>query len=112
DRLLASRLYALAALKSPAGKSESLKRRLALLDQRVMTQYYFETFLGQRAGFTREAIESHYKNNSAVFTDDSGKVLSFGKAFNRVVDSLIVHDGGLDSFYVAHKAEYVIREAV
>lgn len=113
ETILRQRLYALAAQASSYGKSRDIRRHLALQDQRVMTQYYFETFLGQQGGYPRADIEAHYAAAPERFTDDSGRTLSFSHAFGRVVDSLIVENGvrtgALDSFHQANLRNYAIR---
>jgi parvulin-like peptidyl-prolyl isomerase/tetratricopeptide (TPR) repeat protein len=109
ESILRSRLHALAGLASKHGKSKDLHRRLASQDQRVHTQYYFETFLGLQGGLTRAEIEAYYKANAARFTDDSGRTLSLGHAFSRVVDSLIVQKGAVDSFHLANGQNYRVR---
>src|SRR5690606_2016539 len=81
--------YAQAGHASSYGKSKQLRRHHELQDQRVMTQYYFEVFLGQQGGRTRADIEAYYAAAPERFTDDSGRTLSFTHAFSRVVDSLL-----------------------
>ncbi len=113
ETILRQRLYALAGQASSYGKSKDLRRHMAMQDQRVMTQYYFETFLGQQGGLTRDAIEAHYAAAPERFTDDSGRVLPLPQAFSRVVDSLIVGkaaaNGALDSFHQANNRIYAVR---
>lgn len=115
ENILRQRLYALAGQASSYGKSKDLRRRMALQDQRVMTQYYFESFVGQQGGYTRAAIEAHHAAAPERFTDDSGRVLPLPQAFGRVVDSLIVDEasrnGALDSFYQANTRAYAVRAA-
>jgi tetratricopeptide (TPR) repeat protein len=109
ETFLRTRLQALAAQQSPAGKSASLKRRLGLLDERVVTQYFFETHLGINGGFTRAEIESYYNANTARFTGDSGRVLPLSQVLPRVVDSLLARGANLDSVYKATQRNYVTR---
>ncbi len=115
ETILRQRLYALAAQASSYGKSRDMRRHLALQDQRVMTQFYFEVFLGQQGGFTRSDIQARYAAAPERFTDDSGRTLSFTHAFGRVVDSLIVENatrsGALDSFHQANVRLYAVRAA-
>src|SRR5690606_18679058 len=99
ESILRQRLFALAAQASPYGKNADIRRRMAMQDQRVMTQYYFENYLGQQGGYTRAQIEAYYAAAPERFTDDSGRVLPLKHAFSRVVDSLIVKNGAVDSFF-------------
>lgn len=105
ENILKNRLFALAALKSPHGKSAALKRREALVDQRVVTQYFFETYLRANGGFTLAEIEARYKANPGRFSD-SGKVLPLSRVHAKVVDDLILTKANLDSFYQANLAGY------
>lgn len=106
ETFLHQRLYSLAGQASSYGKSKELRRHHELQDQRVMTQYYFEVFLGQQGGRTRADIEAYYAAAPERFTDDSGRTLSFTHAFSRVVDSLLVEDGAIDSFFQANVRNY------
>lgn len=109
EAILNQRLFALAAQASPYGKSADIRRRMDMQDQRVMTQYYFESFLGQQGGYTRAQIEAHHAAAPDRYTDDSGRVLTFPAAFTRVVDSLLVKNGAVDSFFQANAASYSVR---
>src|SRR6185436_8205993 len=48
--MLKQKLQAMAAQKSRYGKDASLNKRKALIDQRIVTQYYYQTFLGEGDG--------------------------------------------------------------
>ncbi len=109
ENFLKNRLYALAGQKSRHGKSAELRQRADSRDQRVITQYYFETYLRNHGGFTRAQIEAFYHEDPSRFKDDSGRVLSLAKAFPRVVDSLILKGVDVDSAYQANKADYSHR---
>jgi hypothetical protein len=109
--LLRTRLYSRAALQSPHGKSGPLRRRIESVDQRVITQYYFETYLGANAGFTRREIEAYYNANPALFRDSAG-AQPLWRVQSQILDSLIVAKVNLDSFYDANKAGYVTRASV
>lgn len=109
ESILRQRLFALAAQASPYGKNADIRRRMAMQDQRVMTQYYFENYLGQQGGYTRAQIEAYYAAAPERFTDDSGRVLPLKHAFSRVVDSLIVKNGAVDSFFQANASSYTVR---
>jgi len=109
EGILKVRLHALAGLESPHGKSKTLRQRLASQDQRVITQYYFETYLNIQGGYTRAALEAYYNENPARFADDSGRVQPFHLVLTRVADSLIVRDGKVDSFHTANARNYGVR---
>ncbi len=109
DGILRNRLYALAAQESRFGKSASLRRREGVIDQRTMTQYYFETFLGTQGGCTRAQIEAYYQASPARFATDTGAPPALARVFGRVVDSLIVRDSKVDSFYQANMRNYLVR---
>ncbi len=109
ENFLKTRLYALSALKSRHGKSPELKRRAESMDQRTITQYYFETYLRAHGGFTRAQIEAFHAKDPSRFKDDSGRVLTLARAFPRVVDSLIISSVDIDSAYEANKASYAER---
>ncbi len=107
DDLLRARLYALAGEHSKIANHDSLERRLAVIDQRVITQYYFETYINLYGGQTPKELEKYYRADSSKFTGDSGKVLPFSEAVGRVADSLLVERANLDSFYQANRETYL-----
>ena len=113
NNILRNRLHALSALKSSQGRSASLRRRLAMVDQRVMTQYYFETHMGIHGGFTRAEVEAFHAAHQGLFTDDSGKVLPLSRVYARVVDTVIIRDamrrGVIDSFHQTSSHLFVAR---
>jgi TolA-binding protein len=106
ENILRTRLYALAGQNSVHGKSKPLQRRLDLIDQRVITQYYFETFLNANAGLTQAQIESYYNANPSKFQGDSGKALPLSLARPRVIDTLILQSANLDSVYRLNARNY------
>jgi parvulin-like peptidyl-prolyl isomerase len=109
DNMLKQRLHALAGLDSKYGKSKDLRARLASQDKRVITQYYFETYLNIQSGLTRQALEKFHKENPKSFTDDSGRAQPFHLVITRVADSLIVKNGAIDSFHRANARNYAVR---
>ncbi len=106
DLLLKQRLLSLAGQKSRAGKGSSLADRQAIIDQRIVTQNYYQGFLGENAGFTEKELKAYYEANAAKFADDSGKALPFATAKARVADSLILSKTSIDSFYQANSKRY------
>jgi TolA-binding protein len=112
ENILRTRLYSLAGRQSPQGKSKPLQRRLGLIDQRVITQYYFETHLNANGGFSRPEIEAYYNAHSSKFLGDSGKVLPLSRVQPQVIDSLIVQKGNLDSVYRANSRNFRRRANV
>ncbi|MCD6024569.1 MAG: putative lipoprotein [Fibrobacteria bacterium] len=112
ENILRNRLYALAGQTSAHGKSKPLQRRLALIDQRVITQYYFETFLNGNAGLTLAQIEAYYEANPSQFKGDSGKTLPLTLARARIIDTLILKSANFDSIYRANNRNFVRRANV
>jgi len=112
DNILRTRLYSLAGQQSPYGKSESLKRRLDLVDQRVITQYYFETFLNANGGHTLEEIDAYYNADPSRFKGDSGKTLPLTLVRPRIADSLILKSANLDSAYKANARNFMRHATV
>src|SRR5205823_3243252 len=88
NAMLKQKLQSLAAQKSKYGKEASLAGRLSLIEQRIVTQYYYQTYLGENLGHTTKELEDFYKANSSKFADDSGKVKPFEEIRTRVADSL------------------------
>lgn len=111
NTILEKRLQSLAAQKS-LGKSPELRRRLASTDERVITQYYFETHLGLFGGYTRAQVEAYYQENPARFADASGEIPAFTSIMSRVADSLMIREGALDSFYNANRLNYAVPPSV
>ncbi|MDB5047624.1 MAG: putative lipoprotein [Fibrobacteres bacterium] len=109
--MLKQKLQAMAAQKSKYGKSASLLGRQDLIDKRIITQAYFQTFLAENAGFTVADLEAYYKANSAKFANDSGRVLPFEDVRTRVADSMVVAKAPLDSFYQANSRKYEQKAA-
>ncbi len=109
ENILRTRLYALAGQRGDFANVDSLKRRLALIDQRVMTQYYFDAYINENGGQSRKDLETYYRANPSKFTGDSGKVLPFSKVSARVADSLLLSHANIDSFYQASRNIYVER---
>jgi hypothetical protein len=106
DFLLKQRLQALAAQKSKYGKAGGLSERQALIDQRIVTQNYYQGYLGENGGHTDEELQQFYAAHSSMFADDSGKARPFAEVKARVADSLILSKAPLDSFYRANGKRY------
>ncbi|HEX2611972.1 MAG TPA: peptidyl-prolyl cis-trans isomerase, partial [Fibrobacteria bacterium] len=106
ENILRGRLYALAGRNSAYGKSAVQKRRLAMVNQRIVTQYYFENHLRNNGGFTRAEIEARYNANPGRYSDSGTKALPLAKVYSKVVDDLIISKANLDSFYQANLASY------
>lgn len=109
ETMLRQRLFALAAQNMGYGKNEDLKRRLKLVDERIVTQVYFQTHLGENLGYTRNELEAHYKQHASSFMGDSGKPLPFESVRGRIADSLVLAKANLDSAYQATKQRYLQR---
>ncbi len=104
--LMKQKLQAMAAQKSKFGKNPSLTGRQELVDQRIVTQYLFQTHLGENDGFSSAELKAFYQANTAKFVDDSGKVKPFEEVRTRVADSLVISKAPLDSFYQANPNRY------
>src|SRR5690606_19758449 len=63
EGLLRKRLYAMAAQESGHPALDSLRRRLSLLDQMVITQFHQLVFIGENLGSPRKDIEAFYNLN-------------------------------------------------
>jgi TolA-binding protein len=107
ETLLKQRLYSLAAQTEGYGKNEVLKNRLKMIDQRIVSQFYYQSFLGERLGLTKNDLESHYQQHPTSFKGDSGKPLPFESIMTRVADSLVVSKANLDSFFQTTKDKYI-----
>ncbi len=101
EDVLRQKLLALAAQKAGYTDNAVLKERLITVDQRIVTQNYFQVHLNENGGFPFNEIESYYKAHSKSFIDDSGKVKPLANVQPMVVDSLIIAKANLDSFYLA-----------
>jgi hypothetical protein len=108
---LKRKLQAMAAEKSAFGKNPSLKRRLALMDKRVVTQNYYQTFLGENGGFTVKQLEEFYRANPSKFVGDSGKVRPFEQVRTQIADSILLTKAPHDSFYAANLKNYEVKAA-
>lgn len=104
--LLKQKLQSMAGQKSKYGKQGGLSARQALIDQRIVTQNYFQSFLGENGGHTDKQLLEFYNANVAMFADDSGKARPFTDMKARVADSLILSKAPLDSFYQAGSKRY------
>ena len=63
EMILRSRLFSLAAQQAVTTNRDSIEHRLALFDQRVVTQYYFNTYIGEYDMHTRKEVENFYNSN-------------------------------------------------
>jgi hypothetical protein len=106
EEYLRKRLFALAAQESGHPSLDSLRRRLSLLDQMVITQFYQLVFLGQNLGYTRQEIEAFYGQYPEKFRDSSGQRPPVLEILERVSDTLALSRADLDSFYRANAANY------
>lgn len=105
--LLKQKLQSLGALNSKYGKMPGLSGRLDLVDQRLVTQYMYQTFLGENDGISTADLKNYYLANTSKFADDSGKVKPFDAVHQRVADSVVVSKAPLDSFYKANEKKYL-----
>jgi TolA-binding protein len=106
DSMLKQKLQAMAAQKTKYGKDPGINARQALIDERIVTQTYFQTHLSENNGFTQDELKSFYQAHSSMFTGDSGKVLPFESERSRVADSLLASKAPVDSFYKANIKHY------
>src|SRR6266849_172474 len=88
NRILRAHLGALSSQRNGYAAKDSLKLRFALYDQRVKTQYYFDTYLNEHDGHTVKELEAYYRAHPAQFRGDSGKAVPFLKAMPQVADSM------------------------
>ena len=112
ESLLRTRVYSLAGQQSPYGNLKPLKNRLSLIDQRVITQYYFETYLNANGANTVEAIDAYYNANPSKFKNDSGKVIPLSMVRTQIADSLILKSANLDSVHKANARNFLRRASV
>ena len=104
--MLKQKLQALAAQKSKYGKTPTLAARQDLIDKRIVTQTYYQSFLGENDGIATEELKAYFQANPSKFTGDSGKVLAFDDVHTRVADSVVLSKAPLDSFYQATSKRY------
>ncbi len=104
--MLKQKLQSMAAQKSKLGKNPNLTGRQDLIDKRLVTQYYFQTHLGENDAIKLEDIKAYYAANTAKFTGDSSKVKPFEEVRASVADSLVLSKAPLDSFYQANARRY------
>jgi len=109
ENMLKQRLFALAAQEDGYGDNEALKNRLKLVDQRMITQYYYQTYLGVQKGQSLKDLESYYHQHGSAFLGDSGKPKAFDDVKQIVADSLIISKTNLDSFFLANQVKYQQR---
>jgi TolA-binding protein len=109
DYMLKQKLQSMAAQKTRYGKDPSLNGRLELVDKRIVTQNYFQVYLGENAGFTVKELEAYYRAHPDQFKDDSGKVKEFPGVKSAVADTLILAKAPLDSFYNANLKRYEVK---
>jgi TolA-binding protein len=112
DNILRNRVFSLAGQQSPYGKLKPLQMRLGLVDQRVITQYYFETYLNANGAHTYEEIDAYYNANISKFKGDSGKTIPLSLARAQIADSLILKSANLDSVYKANGRNFLRRASV
>ncbi|GEM_PF-1338384 len=105
--MLKQKLQSMAAQKSSLGKSANLNGRQGLIDKRIVTQFIYQTHLGENDGIAAADLKAYYQANAVKFTDDSGKVKPFETVRAKVADSLVVSKAPLDSFYTANSRRYV-----
>lgn len=106
ETMLNQKLQSMAALKSRYGKDPDLNARQALIDERIVTQTYTQTFLGEDDGFTEDELRTFYQAHPKMFSGDSGKVLPFDAERPRIGDSMVIAKAPLDSFYQANAKRY------
>jgi TolA-binding protein len=106
ETMLNQKLQAMAAEKSRYGKEPDLIARQALIDERIVTQTYTQTFLGENDGFTEDELKAFYQAHPKMFSGDSGKVLPFEGERARIADSMVVAKTPYDSLYKANAKHY------
>ena len=99
ETMLKQKLQAMAAQKSRYGKDPALNARQALIDERIVTQTYMQTFLSEDNGYTEEELKAFYQAHPNMFSGDSGKVLPFDSQRTRVADSMVVAKAPLEMWY-------------
>ena len=104
--MLKQKLQAMAAQKSKYGKNPNLTARQDLMDKRIVTQTYYQTFLGENDGIPVAELQAYYKANAGTFVTDSGKAIPFEDVRTRVADSLVLSKAPLDSFFQANSHKY------
>jgi TolA-binding protein len=109
NSMLQQRLFSLAAQDDGFGKNELLKKRLKTVDQRLVTQTFYQVFLGEQGGFPKNELESYFQQHGSSFVGDSGKPKAFETVRQMVADSLIVSKANIDSFYQVNQRKYVQR---
>lgn len=113
EELLRRRLYALAAQESGHPALDSLRRRLSLLDQIEITQFYRLVFIGENLGLPRREIEAFYNRNPGKFRDSTGQTghpPPVHDILERVSDTMALAKADLDSFYRANEANYPLPQ--
>jgi hypothetical protein len=110
EELLQWRLYALAAQESRHPALDSLRRRLSLLDQMMITQYYQLIFIGENLGIPRREIEAFYSRNPGKFRDSTGHLPPVRDILARVADTMALSKADLDSFHRANEANYPLPQ--
>lgn len=106
EEFLRRRLYSEAAQTSGLPALDSLRHRLSLLDQMVITQFYQLTFIGQNLGIPRKEIEAFYSRNPGKFRDSKGNLPPVDEILERVSDTMVMSKANLDSFYRANAVNY------
>jgi hypothetical protein len=106
EEFLRKRLYALAAQESGHPALDSLRHRLFLLDQLVITQFYQLIFIGENLGIPRREIEAYYNRNPGKFRDSTGHLPPVGGILARIADTMALTKADLDSFHRANAANY------
>ena len=103
-------LYALAAQESGHPALDSLRRRLHLLDQMVITQFYQLIFIGENLGIPRREIEAFYSRNPEKFRDSAGHLPPVHDILARIADTMALSKADLDSFHRANEANYPLPQ--
>lgn len=104
------RLYALAAQQSGHHTLDSLRRRMSLLDQMIISQFYQLVFIGENLGIPRREIEAFYSRNPGKFRDSAGHLPLIHEILERVSDTMSLAKADLDSFYRANEANYPLPQ--
>ncbi len=106
ELILKQKLQSMAAQKTKLGKSATLNGRQGLIDQRIVSQYYFQTFLAECNGLKMDQLKAYYQANPTKFSNDSGKVKPFSEVRSAVADSVIASKAPIDSFYQTNTQRY------
>ncbi len=106
EEQLHQKLFALAAKDAGLTKNTERQQQLIWLKDRVLTQYYYEIHLEQNAGFSPKEIDAYYSAHPKSWLDSTNVPLPKAAVLPKIIDSLIIKQANIDSFYQAQEANY------